>query len=685
VVKPALTRAHLALFSGLWFVTLAAVAIFTYPEVFSGAQLDADGYMRLVRVGLLVETAAWFDHVIPRSNWPVGEALHWTRPLDVLIVALAAPLIPFIGTGPALNAAGSLVSPLLHLASCLLIFRVAAPLVSHRALALAAPALLVQPVVISYGLPGRADHHALIGLLFIAALGTGVRWMLEPTSRRWPALTGAICALGIWVSPEFMLPLALFFAAGGLLWLSGPGGRHAVPPNLALSGALFTGLVVALLLERPPSAWLAEVHDRISIVHVAMAAVALGFWGVVAGVVRAREGGGGALPDTTHSRDPDPDPTRFGEVPLRRIFGTALGAVGAAGVMALLYPDFFRGPWISAHPEVQAIWLSRVQELQPLLTHGLAGFGHPGGLEGLGRAVATVGMAPVAVVFLARLPALARRATVLRPVLVLATVLFALMTLAQLRWGLYAGVMLALGITVAIDDLLGRIDERASGLRRRLLRVGTILLLIPAPLLVGFGVESVDGDVDARAAASDADARGSGPETDRGTAAAVEVGTTTETGCPIARVAPQLRATDGLGARPTTVLAHLDRGPEILFRTPHRILAGPYHRNADGILDIYAVFTSPDPEVVRGIVSRRDAGLILICPEADRGFLGDGPPESLFHRLVDGPLPDWVEEIDLNEPPNAGIRLFRIRAVGDSPAVPPDPAESGNPGQEAAD
>jgi hypothetical protein len=300
--------AHWLVFGLLWLLAMGLVALVRYPEVLVGHQLDADGYMRLVRVELLVDTWGWFDNRIPRSNWPYTDVLHWTRPLDLVILLLALPMAPFIGMAPALNASGSLVSPLFHLASCLALIWVVAPLASRQVRALAAPALLVQPVVLAYGLPGRADHHALITFLFVLAMGTAVRWLYgvqagegeaaaaggsaPPAEEEgpdgavaataaadapgraarpegWAFLTGAICGLGIWVSPEFLLPLGLFLAAGGVHWILS--GRAAVAPNLGLLMGLALALTVAMVLERPPREWLAVEYDRISIAHWTMA------------------------------------------------------------------------------------------------------------------------------------------------------------------------------------------------------------------------------------------------------------------------------------------------------------------------------------------------------------------------------------------------------------------------------
>ena len=78
-----------------------------------GNLVDSDGYARLVRIQRLLETGAWFDVGLPRANRPDGGTLHWTRPLDVLLIILALPLAGLIGFSKALFWAGVLVSPLL--------------------------------------------------------------------------------------------------------------------------------------------------------------------------------------------------------------------------------------------------------------------------------------------------------------------------------------------------------------------------------------------------------------------------------------------------------------------------------------------------------------------------------------------------------------------------------------------
>ena len=78
-----------------------------------GNLVDSDGYARLVRIQRLLETGAWFDFGLPRANRPDGGTLHWTRPLDVLLIILALPLAALIGFSKTLFWAGVLVGPLL--------------------------------------------------------------------------------------------------------------------------------------------------------------------------------------------------------------------------------------------------------------------------------------------------------------------------------------------------------------------------------------------------------------------------------------------------------------------------------------------------------------------------------------------------------------------------------------------
>ena len=60
--------------------------IFNDWLVLDGRLVGPDGYMRLLRVIELAQGGAWDDPISERSNAPYGEVLHWTRPLDVILL-----------------------------------------------------------------------------------------------------------------------------------------------------------------------------------------------------------------------------------------------------------------------------------------------------------------------------------------------------------------------------------------------------------------------------------------------------------------------------------------------------------------------------------------------------------------------------------------------------------------------
>jgi hypothetical protein len=593
-----LSLPHLLGFLILWLVTQAVAAMVIHPAALAGSQVDADGYLRLVRVELLHDTRAWFDGTIPRSNWPFGEDHHWTRPLDVLLLVLAAPLFPFMETGRALAWAGALVSPLVHLALCVSAVWIVRPLVPGPARFLAMPAMLLQMGLLAYGGAGRADHHALIFLLFALALGFWIRVLVEPGRRDAAFGAGMLAAMGIWVSPESLLPLALLFASGGLAWVLE--GRSYVAPNLRLCVGLLVALGVAILLELPPSRWLDAAFDKVSVAHLTMGGLALAFWAMAG---------------------------RAGGRPGHRLGIAAVGAVISAGLLRLVHPRFFQGPWVDVDPEVIELWLRYVSELQPLFPRQLDDVGTF--LIHLGAAAFLV---PTLVHWIRREPDRGRRLVWIY--LLLSMAVYVPLAAYQVRFSGYAGTIFAVGMVVLVDRLLGRADAVGSPGRRRLLRVGGMAMVLLGPAMAGLGVGgllALGGDEDDPA-----------PR------------------CSLTPMARVLGDPEGLGAAPRTIAAFIDYGPELLYRTPHRVLAGPYHRNAQGILGAYRLLTAPDDAEALALAREREVDWILLCPAVDQAYFGRGGEDGLYTRLLDGRGPDWIRPREL--PPEApqGFLLFEV-------------------------
>src|SRR3546814_19157113 len=101
--------------------------------------------MRRVRWNELAQGGDWFDDTSARAKAPYGDTVHWTRPRDVLLFALSCPAGLVAGAQQALEIAGILVSPLLQLATALLLIWALRPAIRPEVWFLPAVALFVQP------------------------------------------------------------------------------------------------------------------------------------------------------------------------------------------------------------------------------------------------------------------------------------------------------------------------------------------------------------------------------------------------------------------------------------------------------------------------------------------------------------------------------------------------------------
>ena len=109
--------------------------------------------------------------------------------------------------------------------------------------------------------------------------------------------------------------------------------------------------------------------------------------------------------------------------------------------------------------------------------------------------------------------------------------------------------------------------------------------------------------------------------------------------------------------QPATVLAPSNLGAPILRYTPHRALAGPYHRNVAGNLTALDMLMAAPDEAER-LVRAAGIGLVAICPgNSETGFLAEAAPAGLAARLAAGAAPDWL----LPEPTQGALRIYRLR------------------------
>lgn len=577
-------------------VALAAGGL---TPVLDGLLVGPDSYMRMLRVTHLYDTGAWFDGSIPRSNAPFGEVQHWTRPADLLLLGGAVLLEPLVGFARALFWWGAAVAPLLHVATALALAWAVAPFLDRSRQFFVVLALLVQMPVWTQGVFGRTDHHMLIMLVFALSIGGALRLMLQPMGARGALLAGAAAGFGLWLSVEFLVILAVIFAALVICWIQ-RGDEHAWR-NLWHALGLSAVVAVALVAEHPPGAWLAEEYDRISVVHLSVGLLAAGFWTAVLWAER-RGLSGGAL--------------------RARVPVACLGALVAGGAMLVIFPKFFAGPEVDYDPNLRPIFLDMISETQPLI---------PWSPRDLGWLLVHLGPAFLAVPYLGVRLIRDRGSAAWNAWLLIALGLAVYIALSILmrRFSLYAALLLAVVVADLVAWLLDRVGIGASR-QRRLLTFGLALpFIFFGPTMTGavlLKANSVEGP-------------GS---------------------CPIDPLVAELNRPEGLGQRTHTVLSSINHGPELLYRTRHSVVATPYPRNARGQIDAYRIYSATDFEEARRLIEARRIDLIVTCVHRPMYLHLSGEPDMLDSRLRRGERPGWLQPVELGEEAEEFYRIFEF-------------------------
>ena len=576
------------------------------PPLATGELLGNDGYMRLLRVLQLSETGAWYDGTIWRDNAPHGTALHWTRPFDVLLLAGAHALEPFLGFRQGLYWWGVVITPILYLGLVFSMVWAVAPLYSdgfRRFLLIVS--ILLQPLLYGLAHAARPDHHTLVMVVFVLTAGLMLRLLLAPPDRRRGLLVGAGVGFGLWLTMEFLLGLLMVHATLGLLWLLGRPGTARRGLWVALGTTAL--VLVSLIAERPPDAWLTVEYDRVSLVHLVAAALGLAVW-----VLLGRIEGKGRLRDSPLGRG--------------AVLGLCGGAAGA--LLALTFPEFLRGPSLAADPLIKSAYMDRIEELQPIWPRTAAQ---------IPQALAYFGNALLVIPYLLYILLKERqRADWDGWLFVAIAVLVCLpVGLTMHRFGHYAGLLLLIGLA----DLLGRCTEALERVSNLLLRTLCRAGAINAGLF---------GFVLLKAAMSNA------------SAAEGETREPSDT-CAFQEVVQDLNAPDGLGAEPRIILAHPDLGSRLLYFTPHAVVASSYHRNAEGIRDSLAFLMSNDEDQARDILRRRGVDLVLVCTVDGPKMYGSSEQKNLYERLMAGTAPSWLAQAELPSGAAAGYRLYRVK------------------------
>ena len=595
-------------------VLLVAVLIVVAMEIFfvgidlatlkNHGYLGPDSYMRMLRVEKLIGTGDWFDRISDRTNAPYGELLPWGRPLDAVLVAIAAVLSMFTDTKAAVYWAGVALGPLLAFVMISVLSWGTRPFLGGGTF-LMMFVLLPLCFALAFNLhAARADHHGFLALLFLVQLCAAFRLAAGASGRAAALLIGLVGGLMVWVSiMALLVQLVLTLALAMHFLRTGRAGARYI---FLYTAGLVLGFSVALPLERGMAGLPGVDVNKLSVAHWMMAVVAAAcWWGIDRYLRRA-------------PREPSPG---------ARLAALLAGGAIPVAVTGLLFPEIFRGPTGAYDADVVAFYFDNITEFQPLLpkdTRTLAIFlGHFGPVF-------------VALGFIAwdyRRAAAGVRAvydTILAGLLV-----YIPMALWVARFIIEVEVLILVPWAMSLAAIMTWTRTVAVAGRRMPVRGFAVVAAMTGPLLLSAGILALAPQ----------------PKSSATPAEWVSMSRF------LARYAEE---TSSAAQRPQILLSYITRGPELAWRTPYSVVGAPY-ANVDSLRYTAAVFLSTSESEARAQFRRRGIELFLfsVSDSENRMYLR-GTADNFLRRISQDRAPGWLVPVPLPEALSERFRLYRV-------------------------
>jgi hypothetical protein len=241
--------------------------------VLHGGLIDPDSFMRLVRIEQGIRLGHLLN-MVQRDDGGVPLLIEWSRLFDAVIVALAAPLVPWLGWHHALFVAGVATGPLsAGCFSAAAAFAIA-PIAQRRWLWMVPLVGLLLPGLRGFATFGIIHYHIAQIAAVAATSGFALRAGMGRAAAYAPC--GIAGGVALWLMPETMPFVLLCFVGLGSVWLFQPIGAALLRLGLWFAATL----AVALLLDPPHGGIMIAEIDRLSIVYatLGLAVATAGIW-----------------------------------------------------------------------------------------------------------------------------------------------------------------------------------------------------------------------------------------------------------------------------------------------------------------------------------------------------------------------------------------------------------------------
>lgn len=309
-----------------------------------------------------------------------------------------------------------------------------------------------------------------------------------------------------------------------------------------------------------------------------------------------------------------------------RFAATGIAGAAAAAAWLALFPVYLRGLSGLMTPDEAVAFFGNIQEMQPLRTPG------PLMLFALSGVLAVL----AALAFTAA-ELRAGRAGSLPQVLWGYAGLCGAASLALAIMHLRFSIYPAAGAAVMLPMLLARVSRPGVKRWRVLLRPGLLAGFLCVPGLMGQMLIT-------KAEAEQAASRKAG-----------------ELQCSLQAASALLSPYTG-----HVILADVNAGPELLYRTGVKIVGSLYHTGIAGYMRLRAAWQASGLDAVPPELAAAKVDYVLICPDLSEAAALGHPPKTLYDRLNAGDAPGWLHPVAHESV--SGWTLYGLTPEGAAPS-----------------
>lgn len=113
------------------------------------------------------------------------------------------------------------------------------------------------------------------------------------------------------------------------------------------------------------------------------------------------------------------------------------------------------------------------------------------------------------------------------------------------------------------------------------------------------------------------------------------------------------------GLPPSMIVGPSDIGASLLRYTSHRVLAAPYHRNADGMLVELKIGLAP-PSDAKVMLSKLHDPILAFCGnDVQTGMIIKREPQGLYGQIAAGRIPEFLTPLSVSE--KSSILLYALK------------------------